>query len=146
MQIINFEVGLDDVGIRSQCIAFGDVEDIDDIDDLVSVAVQFQQPEILLRRESARFQLWDDIAYVNASGRQALAFALNACGVPAGDPRALRGALDRILKMRQEEDRASAKAAEDLLALFGPAEGGATSPRPGKGGGAGGWGDTIGTC
>jgi hypothetical protein len=65
--------------------------------DLVTIPALSQNGSIIIRRASAKIFFWDQLFYVNKSGRQALGFALKKYGID-GDVHAVRPHLDRILK------------------------------------------------
>lgn len=58
--------------------------------DLLSLPALSQHNMILLRTESARLVLWDQMVYIKKSGRPALQFALQQCGLKEQQPEALR--------------------------------------------------------
>ncbi len=67
--------------------------------DLLTLPALSQNGTILLRRQSARSMLWDQIAYVPPSGQRSLDAALAACGITGRRPSELRrkwGALVRL--------------------------------------------------
>jgi hypothetical protein len=49
--------------------------------DLFSMPALSQDGFILLRKESAKLLIWDQMLYIGKSGRQALHFALKSCGI-----------------------------------------------------------------
>jgi len=70
--------------------------------DLLTIPALLQDQAILLRRESGTFFLWDQIFYINKSGRHALNFALEACGIKDPDPKMLRRSLATIYNVQRE--------------------------------------------
>jgi hypothetical protein len=65
--------------------------------DLLTIPALSQDDCVLLRQESARLFLWDSIFYIKKSGRPALDFALDSCGIKDKQPKALRRNLAGIL-------------------------------------------------
>ncbi len=49
--------------------------------DLLTIPASSRGDRILLRKEAGRLYLWDQMQYVNKSGRPALAYALDRCGI-----------------------------------------------------------------
>ena len=70
--------------------------------DLLTIPALLQDESILLRRESGTFYLWDQIFYINKSGRPALNFALEACGIQDPNPKMLRRNLAAIYNVQRE--------------------------------------------
>lgn len=70
--------------------------------DLLTIPALLQDESILLRRESGTFFLWDQIFYIKKSGRPALNFALDACGIQDPDPKRLRRSLATIYNIQRE--------------------------------------------
>jgi hypothetical protein len=70
--------------------------------DLLSLPALLQDGCIVLRRQAARTHLWDAISYLKKSARPALNYALEAMGVPTGNPQALRNAFESLVAVRQE--------------------------------------------
>jgi hypothetical protein len=68
--------------------------------DLLTLPALSQENSILLRRESARLFLWDQIITVARSGRRALSAALDACGLHDHRPAALKARLDELLRVQ----------------------------------------------
>lgn len=64
--------------------------------DLLTVPAFSQGGAVILRKESARLFLWNNILFTQRSGQQALRFGLENYGVPAEDTAALRDNLARI--------------------------------------------------
>ena len=64
--------------------------------DILTLPALSQDQCIFVRKESARYFLWDQIFFVKKSGRRALDFALSRYGVENGNPEALRQNLGRI--------------------------------------------------
>ena len=54
--------------------------------DLLTLPALSQDQSILLRTDSARLYLWDQMAYIKKSGRPALQFALEHCGLKKHHP------------------------------------------------------------
>ena len=65
--------------------------------DLLTLPALTQAQQILLRTDSARLYLWDQMAYIKKSGRPALRFALEHCGLKTQDPATMRQHLPIIL-------------------------------------------------
>jgi hypothetical protein len=64
--------------------------------DILTLPALAQDQCIFVRKESARYFLWDQIFFVKKSGRAALDFALGRYGVEHGRPESLRQNLGRI--------------------------------------------------
>lgn len=64
--------------------------------DLLTMPALSQDGSILIRKEAAKFFLWDLIFFIKKSGRGALRFALESYGVKDRDSKALRRNLARI--------------------------------------------------
>lgn len=64
--------------------------------DLMAMPAMTQNDFVLVRRESARLFLWNQLFFVKSSGKEALQFALKAYGVDDRDPASLRRILDRV--------------------------------------------------
>lgn len=64
--------------------------------DLFTVPALTQDDQVVIRRETARFHLWDHIFYIKESGRRALRFALEHYGLTEQHPGALHRHLARI--------------------------------------------------
>jgi hypothetical protein len=64
--------------------------------DILTLPALSQDQCIFVRKESAKYFLWDQIFFVKKSGRRALDFALGRYGVENGNPEALRQNLGRI--------------------------------------------------
>ena len=65
--------------------------------DLMTIPALCQDQCVLLRQDSARLFLWDNIFYIKKSARPALNFALASCGLKDHPPEALRGNLKTLL-------------------------------------------------
>jgi len=65
--------------------------------DLLTIPALSQDNCVLLRQDSARLFLWDNIFYIKKSARPALSFALASCGLKDHQPKALRSNLATIL-------------------------------------------------
>jgi hypothetical protein len=70
--------------------------------DLLTIPALTQNNAILWRKESARMYLWDQILYIKKSGRQALRFALEQCGLKDQRPKTLHRNLATILAAQKE--------------------------------------------
>jgi len=70
--------------------------------DLLTIPALSQEDQVILRQDSAKFYLWDNIFYIKKSSRPALSFALQSCGIKDHQPRALRHRLADILAAQQE--------------------------------------------
>ena len=70
--------------------------------DLLTLPALSQDESILLRTESARLFLWDQIAYIKKSGRAALQFALEHCGLKKKQPDVRQQHLQRILSVQKD--------------------------------------------
>jgi hypothetical protein len=68
--------------------------------DLLTLPALSQDQSILLRTESARLYLWDQMAYIKKSGRAALQFALERCGLKNQQPEVLQQHLPQILAVQ----------------------------------------------
>jgi hypothetical protein len=69
--------------------------------DLLTLPAFTQDQAVVLRTETARMFMWDQMVYINNSSRSALAFALEACcGGSDGSPDFLRRHLDRIMQIQ----------------------------------------------
>jgi hypothetical protein len=69
--------------------------------DLLTLPALSQGETVVLRRESARGFLWDQITYMAPSGQRALAAALEACGIRDRRPSELRQQWDGILEVQE---------------------------------------------
>jgi hypothetical protein len=70
--------------------------------DLLTLPAFTQDDHVVLRCQAARMFLWDQIQYINRSGRPALIFALKACcGLTSTEPEAVRAKLDMIAESMQ---------------------------------------------
>jgi hypothetical protein len=70
--------------------------------DLLTIPSLTQDNMVLLRKESAGMFLWDQLLYIKKSGRAALKFALQNCGLKDEHPKTLRRNLDKIFAVQQE--------------------------------------------
>ena len=70
--------------------------------DLLTLPVLSQDNLILLRTDSARLFIWDQIAFIKKSGRPALRFALEHCGLKNQDSNALRHQMPTILAAQKD--------------------------------------------
>ena len=70
--------------------------------DLLTIPALTQDSFVLLRKESASMFLWDQLLYIKKSGRDALKFALQNCGLKDQHPKTLRCNLDKIFAAQQE--------------------------------------------
>lgn len=66
--------------------------------DLLLLPALSQEDFIVIRKESARLFLWNQIFFIRKSGRYALEFALKEYGLKEYDNTAIRGSLERILE------------------------------------------------
>jgi hypothetical protein len=70
--------------------------------DLLTIPALSQNGAILVRQDSARMFLWDQMLYIKKSGRPALRFALQRCGLKDHRPEALHPHLATILAAQME--------------------------------------------
>jgi len=72
--------------------------------DLLTLPALSQDQSILLRTDSARLYLWDQMVYIKKSSRPALQFALKHCGlnIKKQQPDALRQHLTEILAVQKD--------------------------------------------
>ncbi len=70
--------------------------------DLLTLPVLSQDNSILLRTDSARLFLWDQISFIKKSGRPALRFALENCGLNNEDSQTLQHQLPIILAAQKD--------------------------------------------
>lgn len=70
--------------------------------DLLTIPALSQDSFILLRKESAKLFLWDQLLYIKKSGRQALSFALENSGLKEQHPKALQRNLATIFAAQRE--------------------------------------------
>ena len=70
--------------------------------DLLTLPALSQDQTILLRTDSARLYLWDQMAYIKKSGRPALQFALEHFGMKNQQPEVLQQYLPRILAVQKD--------------------------------------------
>ena len=70
--------------------------------DLLTLPALSQDQSILLRTDSARLYLWDQMAYIKKSGRAALQFALEHCGLKTQQPEVLQQHLPQILAVQTD--------------------------------------------
>ena len=70
--------------------------------DLLTLPVLSQDNLILLRTDSARLFIWDQIAFIKKSGRPALRFALRHCGLKKQHSEALQHHLPTILAAQKD--------------------------------------------
>ena len=70
--------------------------------DLLTLPALSQDQSILLRTDSARLNLWDQMAYIKKSGRPALQFALEHCGLKNQHPEVLQQHLPQILAVQTD--------------------------------------------
>lgn len=69
--------------------------------DLLTLPAFSQDGQIVLRSEAGRMYLWDQMAYINKSGRWPLEFAARACGLPDCSRQTLQRHLDTIWKIQK---------------------------------------------
>ena len=70
--------------------------------DLLTIPALSQDRVILVREESAKMFLWDQMLYIKKSGRPALDFALQRCGVHDQCPETLHSNLPAIFAAQKE--------------------------------------------
>jgi len=70
--------------------------------DLLTIPALSQDDNVILRQDSAKLYLWDNIFYIKKSSRSALSFALENCGIKDHQPKALRSCLAGILAAQKE--------------------------------------------
>ena len=70
--------------------------------DLLTLPALTQEQQILLRTDSARLFLWDQMAYIKKSGRPALRFALEHCGLKKQNPQEMQQHLPAILAAQKD--------------------------------------------
>ena len=70
--------------------------------DLLTLPALSQEQQILLRTDSARMFLWDQMVYIKKSGRPALRFALEHCGLKEPAAEAMRQHLPTILAAQKD--------------------------------------------
>ncbi len=70
--------------------------------DLLTLPALTQDQQILLRSDSARMFLWDQMVYIKKSGRPALRFALEHCGLKKPDSEAMQQHLPAILAEQKD--------------------------------------------
>jgi hypothetical protein len=68
--------------------------------DLLTLPALSQDQSILLRTDSAGLYLWDQMTYIKKSGRPALQFALEHCGLKNHQPEVLQQHLPQILAVQ----------------------------------------------
>ena len=64
--------------------------------DLLTIPALAQDKCVLLRKETAMYFLWDQMVYIKKSGRPALSYALNQCGLNGQSLKTLKNNLDTI--------------------------------------------------
>ena len=64
--------------------------------DLLTVPALSQDGCVIVRKESAKLFLWNQMFFIKRSGREALEFALQNYGLKTQDPAALKGHFERI--------------------------------------------------
>ncbi len=69
--------------------------------DLLTLPAFSQNGQVVLRTEAAGMFLWDQIMYMNNSGRRALDFALKSCGLPDSKTESVRLHLADLLAVQQ---------------------------------------------
>lgn len=70
--------------------------------DLLTLPVLSQDNLILLRTDAARLFIWDQMAFIKKSGRPALGFALQHCGLKEQHSQALRQHLPAIVDAQKD--------------------------------------------
>ena len=69
--------------------------------DLLTLPAFSQENQVVLRKEAGHMYLWDQMAYINKSGRWPLEFALRACGLPDSSGDTIRRNLETIWKVQK---------------------------------------------
>lgn len=69
--------------------------------DLLTIPALSHGDQVLIRGESARFFIWDQIMYLKKSGRPALKYALRRCGIDDASPAVLADRLDDIFAVQR---------------------------------------------
>jgi hypothetical protein len=69
--------------------------------DLLTLPAFSQDDQIVLRGDAGRMFLWDQIMYINKSGRRPLALTMQACGLPNAEPESIRQHIDVMLDVQQ---------------------------------------------
>jgi len=64
--------------------------------DLLTIPALTQNGTVLIRKESGKLFLWDQMLFVNKSTRPALRVALRTYGIEGTDPKTLKGRLEEI--------------------------------------------------
>lgn len=70
--------------------------------DLLTLPALTQAQQILLRTDSAKLFLWDQMAFIKKSGRPALTFALEHCGLKKQNTAAIQKHLPAILAVQKD--------------------------------------------
>ncbi len=70
--------------------------------DLLTLPALAQNDHIVLRTDAARMYLWDQIQYLNKSGKPYLQYALKKCGATDSTPAAILTILPQLLEAREE--------------------------------------------
>ncbi len=70
--------------------------------DLLTLPALCEDDRIILREHSAALYLWDEILYIKPSGKKALEFALNDCGITDHRPESLIRHMSAILKVQKD--------------------------------------------
>ena len=70
--------------------------------DLLTLPALTQSHQILLRTDSAKLYLWDQMAYIKKSGRPALQFALEHCGLKQPNSEVIQQHLPAILTAQKD--------------------------------------------
>jgi len=70
--------------------------------DLLTLPALTQTQQILLRTDSAKLFLWDQMTYIKKSGRSALKFALKNCGLEKQNTEAIQQHLPTILTAQKD--------------------------------------------
>lgn len=70
--------------------------------DLFTMPALHQDNSVVLRKESARLLLWDQITYIRESGRFALRYGMERCGLRDDDPKALQQGLPKVFAVYED--------------------------------------------
>ena len=70
--------------------------------DLLTIPALAQDNQVVLRKDSAMLFLWDQIVYIKESGKPALTFALDQCGIKRNDTSSLKKGLKTVFAFQKE--------------------------------------------
>lgn len=70
--------------------------------DLLTLPAMVQDKAVVLRTESGRHHLWNEMLYVRKSGRPALHFALRQCGCEGSDTKQMRRAMKKLEALQRQ--------------------------------------------